>query len=112
AGAVPPIPHVAHAHVARIIDRGQLPDGTGYTISEPLAGEPLRRRLARDTLSADQARTVIEQLQSALDAIHAAGVAHGAIDEDGVQLAEGGAGVVARLVDAGVEPGASAEGDR
>ncbi len=114
---------VSDPNVCRLLEFGvhqMRPQGAVYAIPfltmELLQGETLGRRLRRaGPLSIGQARPLVAQLLSGIEAIHRAGVVHRDLKSDNVFLAEGSAGELRVVVmDLGLartlEPGGSGPG--
>lgn len=76
---------LSHPHVVQVLDydvAGSWP----YLVMERIDGETLRRRLARRILSAVEVAAVVEQVASALQAAHRAGVVHRDLKPSNVML--------------------------
>jgi serine/threonine protein kinase len=74
-----------------------------YIVFEKIDGEDLSSFLARrGTLSPVEVTTIIRQLASALDAVHAAGVVHCDVKLSNVMVFENGGNLEAKLIDFGV----------
>jgi serine/threonine-protein kinase len=65
-----------HPHILPVLESGE--DGAGWTITEFMKGGSLKDRLAK-VMTPAQVADVVEQVASALDAAHAAGIVHGNI---------------------------------
>lgn len=75
---------VSHTHVATIYAAGTI-DDTTYSISEWAGGVSLAdRALARESIPPEELLPNAAGLSSALAAIHAAGIVHGAIDAESI----------------------------
>lgn len=75
---------VSHTHVATIYAAGTI-DDTTYSISEWAGGVSLAdRALAREAIPPEELLPNAAGLSSALAAIHAAGIVHGAIDAEAI----------------------------
>ncbi len=81
---------IAHPNVCRIHDLhgddSRTEGGVTFLTMELLEGETLRARLEQGGLPLDDARTVAEQMCSALEAAHEAGVVHCDFKSDNVML--------------------------
>ena len=78
---------VAHPNIVDIHDVGTLVDGLPFMLMEYLAGESLGRRLARvGRLSPSEARSIVIQASSALEAVHDRGVVHRDLKPDNLFL--------------------------
>ncbi|TCK22405.1 protein kinase domain-containing protein [Pseudonocardia endophytica] len=73
-----------HAHLVRLLDGGEV--GSEAFLVLPLMTESLAVRLDRRPLRRDHAAAVVLALADALGHVHRAGLAHGAVDADGVLL--------------------------
>lgn len=90
--------------VQRIVAAGVLPDGRPYVAAEHIDGQLLSARIGRaGAMHINEARGVFQSIAEGLDAVHAAGLAHGDLRTDHVVLVrrEGGLGAV--LVDFGID---------
>jgi serine/threonine-protein kinase len=75
------------AHVSQVLTHGLTPEHQPYLVMEPLRGEDLSMRLARDgRLGLRDTGRLVLQLASALDEAHALGLVHGAITFQSVML--------------------------
>lgn len=98
---------VAHRHLCRIFEFGQHPLSDGTVISF-LTMELLRGRLLLDVirerggLPVDEALVILEQLASALDAAHEAGVVHRDFKSPNVFLEQTDQGLRAVITDFGL----------
>lgn len=92
---------VDHPSVTSLVDFGQLPDGRYYLTMDFVRGIQLSRVLERDgRVSLSRAVVLLDELASALDAVHRMRVVHGDLKPNNVMLiedAQGGEGV--RLLD-------------
>jgi serine/threonine-protein kinase len=84
---------VRHGNVVQIIDFGGLPDGIPYFVMELLVGQTLRRVIkAGGAIPAGRAVRIIQQVASALEAAHEAGVVHRDLKPENVFLVGGVSG--------------------
>lgn len=67
---------LAHRCVARLIDWGDLPDGSSYLVSEWVNGTRLEDVLCAEPLGMSRIKEIIVSLAQGLDVIHAAGIVH------------------------------------
>jgi serine/threonine protein kinase len=88
---------VQHPHLIRLLDHGRDEQGL-FAVLEWLDGESLEARLSRAPLAAAMLRPLLLSLAAALQALHAAGYAHGDVNASNVMLAEDCCG---RLIDLG-----------
>jgi len=105
---------VAHPHVVSVLDHGETDDGLPFLVMPRILGDALGARLFRDgALPLHRAVTLVRQILTGLEALHAAGVVHGDVKTDNILVASGQDGRdTAVLVDLGlasrwVENGAS-----
>ncbi|WP_402463773.1 protein kinase family protein [Isoptericola aurantiacus] len=96
---------VADPRLCRVLDVGTTDLGSGdtsYVITEPYAGESLTQIISRGLVDAQQARALVGEAATALDAAHQRGVHHLALRPEAVRV-DGHRVVVTGLgVDAGV----------
>lgn len=96
---------LAHPHILPLIDSGEA-DGLVYYVMPHVDGETLRARLDREgALPVRQARTLLRDVASALQAAHAAGIVHRDLKPDNILCA----GDHAYLLDFGIALGATRE---
>jgi len=88
-----------HPNVCTIHAIGQAPDGQQFIAIEYIPGTTLRKRLADNPLSLDEALAIGVQVASALTAAHAAGVVHRDLKPENVMIR--GDGLV-KVVDFGL----------
>ncbi|MCC7540322.1 MAG: serine/threonine protein kinase [Deltaproteobacteria bacterium] len=94
---------LAHPNVVDVLDAGALPDGTPWLAMELLEGESLKTRLDRKPqLPIPVALRIADELLSALEAVHAAGVIHRDIKPENVFLASVGDRDSVKLLDFGL----------
>lgn len=109
---------VESEYVARCVEVGRLGDGRVFALREHSAGESLAERLAREgALHPDHALEIGRQLARGLEALHGAGLAHGALGARSVWLASHAPktdanpfGVRVQLLDSGAARRALGEG--
>lgn len=92
------IARLNHPHVVTLFDAGEA-DGVLYLAMERVAGATLADRVAAGPLDEATATAVVDQLLTALDAAHRAGVVHRDVKPSNVLLDEAGA---VKLVDFGI----------
>ena len=93
---------VATPHAVRVLDHG-CNSIVPYIVFEKVDGEDLASRLHRQgTLSPRELVTIVRQLGSAIDAVHAAGVVHCDVKLANVMVFENGGATEAKLIDFGV----------
>jgi tRNA A-37 threonylcarbamoyl transferase component Bud32 len=91
---------VSHPGIVEIFDFGELANGRQYCVMELVRGTTLRDVLrARERLPLDEALPILRAIAGALDAAHAAGIAHRDLKPDNVFVLEAG-GV--KLIDFGL----------
>ena len=94
-----------HAHVAAILETGELADGRPFLVAEWIAGRSLQTLLdARVRLPVDEALPIAEEIGAALSAAHALGVVHGDLVARNVGLVEHGEHHAVKLVGFGMAP--------
>jgi len=92
-----------HAHVAEILETGELDDGRPYLVVEWVAGRSLQTRLEADgPLSLDDALPIADEIAAALSAAHALGVVHGELTARNVGLVARGEHHAVKLVSFGM----------
>jgi eukaryotic-like serine/threonine-protein kinase len=79
---------LAHPRIVEVRDFG-VDDGHPWIAMELLEGETLEARLERGRLSLEDAVAIVEQVASAVDHAHAAGVVHRDMKPDNVFLLDG-----------------------
>jgi tetratricopeptide (TPR) repeat protein len=90
--------------VQRIVAAGMLPDGRPYVAAEHIDGQLLSARIGRaGAMHINEARGVFQSVCEGLDAVHAAGLAHGDLRTDHVVLVRRDGGLGAVLVDFGID---------
>ena len=67
---------LGHPNIVEVLDFNTLPDGRAYLVMELLEGEDLRHRIARGPVALADALDIVEQVASALQVAHRAGVIH------------------------------------
>jgi tRNA A-37 threonylcarbamoyl transferase component Bud32 len=85
---------IRHPHVVAIYAHGSMPSGTPYLVMEFVEGESLRAVLSSGPLPPTTAGPILEQLASALDAIHAAEIWHRDVTPENVIVRNGGDAVL------------------
>ncbi len=84
---------VRHGNVVQIIDFGHMPDGIPYFVMELLVGQTLGQVIkSGGAIPARRAVRIIEQVASALEAAHEAGVVHRDLQPENVFLVGGMSG--------------------
>ena len=76
---------IGHPNIVDVFGFGKLPDGRSFFVMEWLQGETLRERMQR-SLSLPEALEILEQVATALQAAHDAGVLHRDLKPDNVFL--------------------------
>jgi len=93
---------VSSPHAVRVLDHA-CASLVPYIVFEKVEGEDLASRLhRRGTLSPRELVTIVRQLASALDAVHAAGVVHCDVKLANVMVFENQGAIEAKLIDFGV----------
>jgi len=92
-----------HAHVAEILDLGELDDGRPFLVVEWIAGRSLQTLMTqRERLSLDEMMPIADEISAALTAAHALGVVHGALHARNVGLVAHGEHFAVKLVSFGM----------
>ncbi|HVJ14923.1 MAG TPA: serine/threonine-protein kinase, partial [Polyangiaceae bacterium] len=95
--------NIQSAHVTRVTDVDQAPDGTPYLVMELLNGESLQQLLDRRAkLRPDQAIDFALQTLAGLEAAHAIGVVHRDLKPDNVFVTPSSGGPLLKLIDFGI----------
>jgi tRNA A-37 threonylcarbamoyl transferase component Bud32 len=93
---------LTHPHIVRVFDFGEV-DGAPFFTMELVSGEPLSRRLSRESrLDIEVVKTLTRQIASALTEAHAMGLVHRDLKPDNLILSEVQGQVFARVLDFGV----------
>lgn len=94
---------VQHANVVRVIELGELEDGSPYLVMEHIDGVALASLLSDRMLSVDATVELGVQLLAALTALHAKGILHRDIKPENIMIARGVDGsVTAKILDFGI----------
>ena len=95
---------IRHRNIIDIFSFGQLEDGRHYYVMEYLDGEPLDRRIKRQTrIPLHEAVPILRSIARALDAAHAKGIAHRDLKAENVFLGVDSDGAVfPKLLDFGI----------
>ncbi|MCA1664590.1 MAG: protein kinase [Myxococcales bacterium] len=92
-----------HAHVAEILETGELADGRSFVVVEWVAGRSLKTLLdTRGRLSVDEVMPIADEMGAALAAAHALGVVHGELTARNVGLVARGDHQAVKLVNFGM----------
>jgi serine/threonine-protein kinase len=92
-----------HPNIVEVFALGELPDGHPFIAMEWLDGETLSSVLqTRGAFDLAASFTVIEELCSAVAAVHAAGIVHRDLKGSNVMVLEGGSRLQVKLLDFGV----------
>jgi hypothetical protein len=81
--------HLDHPGIARIVDRGMLPDHRGWIATELADGIPLSEILARRLLALDETLELIRDLTSILIWVHSRDLVHDAIQPHSIIMRTG-----------------------
>lgn len=103
----------AHPHVVSVLEHGETDDGLPFLVMPMIRGDTLSTRLFHDgALPLRRAATLVQQLLTGLEALHAAGVVHGDVKADNIVMASGDDGSdTAVLIDLGLASRWVANGD-
>jgi tRNA A-37 threonylcarbamoyl transferase component Bud32 len=94
---------IDHPAVVGILDVGELDDRSPFLVIQHVTGMSLREALARGPLPRQQLGQIISQMAGALQAAHAAGIAHRDLKPDNVMLhSPAEDGVTVKLIDFGI----------
>ncbi|HZO15602.1 MAG TPA: serine/threonine-protein kinase [Polyangiaceae bacterium] len=95
---------IRHRHIVDIFAFGQLPDGRHYFVMELLEGKTLREYLdERKRVPLAEALPILRKVARALDAAHAAGIAHRDLKPDNLFLSfDEDGNVFPKLLDFGI----------
>jgi serine/threonine protein kinase len=85
---------IRHPNVVAIYAHGSMPSGTPYLVMEFVEGQSLRAMLSAGPVLPTTAAAILEQLASALDAIHAAEIWHRDVTPENVIVRHGGDAVL------------------
>ncbi len=88
---------LSHPNILTVYEMGEL-DGYPYLVLEYLYGHPLRQHLDMRSLPMEEALGMLEQLASAIDAVHAQGILHRDIRPSNMTILHDG---TVKLVDFG-----------
>ncbi|HEX8954363.1 MAG TPA: serine/threonine-protein kinase [Polyangia bacterium] len=92
-----------HAHVAEILETGELADGRPFLVAEWVAGRSLQTLLdSRVRLPLAEALPIADEIGAALSAAHALGVVHGDLAARNVGLVARGEHHAVKLVNFGM----------
>ena len=83
------ISQLQHPHICMLHDVGHQ-NGTDYLVMEFLEGETLADRLAKSSLSVDQALRIGTEIAGALDAAHRSGIVHRDLKPGNIMLTKSG----------------------
>ena len=78
-----------HPHIIQVSDFNQTKAGLHYIVMELLEGEDLNLRLKRDSMELALVTAIIEQVTSAVEAAHVAGVIHRDLKPSNIFLCRG-----------------------
>lgn len=87
---------VSDPRLVRVLDVGS-DEGAGYVVTEQVNGPTLAQLVAREPLSADQARAVVGEAASALEAARRRGVHHLALRPSAIAVSDDGRVLVSGL---------------
>src|SRR5262245_10322809 len=93
---------IGHPNIVDIFAFGRLPDGRSYMVMDLLEGESLRKRVKRGPLTLADAVHVIDEVASALAAVHGKGFIHRDLKPDNVFLVAQAGHTECKLLDFGL----------
>ena len=93
---------INHPHVVRVYEYGWTPDGRPFIVMQYVEGESLRDAMRGQAMELERAARIVNQLGSALSAVHAAGVIHRDLKPENVILQSAHDDEFAILIDFGV----------
>ena len=85
---------IEHAHVARLVDVGADERGAACAVLERLPDDLPALLLRREVIGGGEAVTLLAPIVMAVDALHAAGIAHGSLSAACVRFRDDGAPVL------------------
>jgi len=75
-----------HPNVVRILDTGKLADGRPYIVMQYVEGDTLRSRITNDGMDLKLAASILKQIGSALEHVHAKGIFHRDLKPENIML--------------------------
>ena len=94
---------IDHPSVVGILDTGELADGSPFLVIQYVDGESLRDALRSGPLERKRAAGIVRQIGSALNAVHALGIAHRDLKPENIMLQRLADGAeTAKLIDFGI----------
>ena len=97
------VAQLASPHIVDVFGFGELADGRAYFAMEYLVGESLRDRIARGRVPLDEALELLDQISSALEVAHEAGIVHRNLKPENVFIERGrNTTPVVKLLDFGI----------
>jgi len=75
-----------HPNVVRILDTGKLADGRPYIVMQYVEGDTLRSRITNDGVDLKLAASILKQIGSALEHVHAKGIFHRDLKPENIML--------------------------
>lgn len=93
---------INHPHVVRIYDHGWTSEGRPYIVMQFVEGESLRDAMRGRAMELERAAHIVNQLGSALSAVHDVGVVHRDLKPENVMLQSARDNEFAILIDFGV----------
>jgi len=75
-----------HPNVVRILDTGKLADGRPYIVMQYVDGDTLRSRMTSDGMDLKLAASILKQIGTALEHVHAKGIFHRDLKPENIML--------------------------
>lgn len=91
-----------HANIVPVIDFGQSDDGIPYIAIRSMRGGLLQSRLMRESIALGDAASIVRQIGSALEYIHARGQVHGDPCPDNIGFDEAGGAYITDFILLGI----------
>jgi len=86
-----------HADIAGVIESGELPDGSAYSVSEGCDGRTLREIVAEGNVSLLDAIVITRKTAEAVHELHSAGLVHGSISPENISVRSSADGFAVKL---------------
>lgn len=94
---------IHHPHIVELLGHGRMRDGTPFIVLELMRGEPLVDELERSgVFELEETVRMIEQLASALDVLHGAGIIHRDVKAENIFIDRANETLTIKLFDFGL----------